>query len=528
MPANLLDLSYKPSKITVEYQLNKQDHHLDFNSPIFVIYFGNPTLDKAQLAVLPYGSIIEQRLQQEVLNQKETPEIFKSYSTCLPNDAGTPICIINLAAYDSTFKQLEALRNQIVSLINLIKHKPKTINLIISNNNSNSDSDSEKINFKLEEDALNKFILCAGSHYTVLPKISKNPGADENSELTIVCHGSSKLYDHTRILSEIYANGLTRYLCNLPSNHLYPEVYRGYVEKLAKENNWQYEFFDHKVLAQKEAGAYLAVIQGSSRKDAGIIHLTYKPKAQADNCTKKIALVGKGLCFDTGGYNLKTHPGSMYGMQHDMTGSAVALGTLLALTQLQVPFQVDAYLALAQNDIGPDAYKPADVVFASNGMSIEVINTDAEGRMVLADTLHLASLEKPDLIIDYATLTGSCVRALDELYSGLFTNQAKWNSLLIDIGQQCGERVWPFPYTEDYDEVLKSDIADIKQCHEGSADHIRAARFLGKFIDNNIPWIHIDLSSNGKKGGLGHINTETTGFGVRFTLSCLLDGNLIN
>lgn len=507
-------LNYNPGKLTIKYFSKEDQGHIDYNYPIFVLCFNN--LTNLMWSELPYGTILQQRWQNERSHQQTKSDNLKTFQSHLPNDAGTPISIINLGAYDSTFKQLEVLRNQIV---HLTKYKPKIVNVIVSHDNTSNNFD-----YKLEEQAINNFILCTGSHYTLLPKISKKAESSENSELTIICRGAKQTYDHTRIQTEIHANGLTRYLCNLPANHLYPEVYRNYVEKLAKQYNWQYEFFDHKVLAQKQAGAYLAVIQGSSKKDAGIIHLSYKPK---NACTKKIALVGKGLCFDTGGHNLKTHPGSMYGMQHDMTGSAVALGTFLALTELKVPFQVDAYLALAQNDIGPDAYKPADVVFASNGMSIEVINTDAEGRMVLADTLHLASLEKPDVIIDYATLTGSCVRALDELYSGLFTNQEKWNSPLIDIGQQCGERVWPFPYTEDYDEVLKSDIADIKQCHEGSADHIRAARFLGKFLHDDTPWIHIDLSSNGKKGGLGHIHTETTGFGVRFTLSCLLDSSLL-
>jgi len=210
-----------------------------------------------------------------------------------------------------------------------------------------------------------------------------------------------------------------------------------------------------------------------------------------------------------------------------MQGSAVALATLLALSQMEVDFAVECWLAIAMNHIGPKAYKPNDVVVAADGTSIEIVHTDAEGRMVLADTLIMASKQKPRLIIDYATLTGACMYSIGTSYSGVFTNREDLHPTLIQAGKDSGERVWPFPLDDDYDKGLKSDIADVKQCAvKGNADHILAARFLQRFVKNDVPWIHVDLSSSNNKGGLAHIPTDTTGFGIRFSMNLLLDKSI--
>jgi leucyl aminopeptidase len=297
------------------------------------------------------------------------------------------------------------------------------------------------------------------------------------------------------------------------------------VQALAKREGWTLEFLDEKKLAKLGAGAFLAVSQGSDTRDAGILHLTYKP-SKAARGAKPLALVGKGICYDTGGVNLKSAK-SMFGMHGDMQGSAVALATLLALTRLKVPFQVDAWLALARNQIGPKAYTQNDVVRASNGVSIEIVHTDAEGRMVLSDTLALASRMHPGMMLDYATLTGSCVVALGSRYSGAFTNRSELHQSILAAGIHSGERVWPMPVDADYDEAIESQVADVKQCIiESEADHILAARFLGRFVPDAVPWVHVDLSAGEHKGGLAHIPTDVTGFGVRFTLDLLLDQGL--
>jgi len=320
-------------------------------------------------------------------------------------------------------------------------------------------------------------------------------------------------------------NNLARSLTTLPPNELTPGMYRKRVAKLARQQGWTMRFHNMADLRKKKAGAFVAVAQGSPEADAGIVHLRYTPKKKTSK--PACALVGKGICFDTGGTNLKPAQ-YMHGMHEDMEGSAVALGTLLALTELKVDFPVDCWLALAQNHIGPKAYKQNDVVTASNGTTIEVMHTDAEGRMVLADTLYFAAKKKPAFIIDYATLTGSCVAALGTTQSGAFTNQDNLFNDIIDAGKNSGERVWPFPLDSDYDGALDSEIADIKQCTiSGGPDHILASRFLSKFIDKT-PWLHVDLSAGNNKGGLAHIPTAATGFGVRFTVELLLQNNVLD
>ena len=311
-------------------------------------------------------------------------------------------------------------------------------------------------------------------------------------------------------------NTLTRSLTMLPPNELPPEQYRKRIVALAKDQGWAHEVYDMKKLRKLGAGAFVAVAQGSTDDDAAIVRLRYRAK----DAKQTIALVGKGICFDTGGHNLKPAK-YMYGMHEDMNGSAVALGALLAASTLKLRVNIDCWLAIAQNHIGPNAYKQNDVVSALNGTTIEIVHTDAEGRMVLADTLTLASREKPDLIVDYATLTGSMHVALGSRRSGIFANRPQWQTRAIDAGDRSGERVTAFPLDADYDVALDSKIADIKQCtDDGNADHILAARFLSKFLDDR-PWIHMDLSASNHTGGLGAVASDVTGFGVAWTIELL-------
>jgi leucyl aminopeptidase len=211
----------------------------------------------------------------------------------------------------------------------------------------------------------------------------------------------------------------------------------------------------------------------------------------------------------------------MQGMHEDMNGSAVALGILLAATRAALPVNIDCWLAIAQNHISPRAYKQNDVITALNGSTVEIIHTDAEGRMVLADTLTLAAKQKPDVMMDFATLTGSMHTALGSHYSGIFSNQEDLLQKALIAGKSSGERIWAFPMEADYDTELESKIADIKQCTlEGEVDHILAARFLNRFV-GDIPWLHMDLSASSNKGGLGAVGSDVTGFGVAWGVEML-------
>jgi leucyl aminopeptidase len=345
-----------------------------------------------------------------------------------------------------------------------------------------------------------------------------NKKKDERKPLqSISLYGFNDMKVFDTLKAQAAGNLLCRELTVLPPNELTPGAYRQRVKKLAQANGWKHHEFDMKALRKLGAGAFVAVAQGSDPEDAAIVHLSYKhPKAK-----QTVALVGKGICFDTGGHNLKPSR-YMHNMHEDMNGSAVTLGILLAATQQKLPVNIDCWLALAQNHISPKAYKQNDIVKALNGTNIEVMHTDAEGRMVLADTLTLASRAKPNLMIDFATLTGSMAMALGARYSGVFGTSDELAQRAVSMGKLTGERLCAFPQDEDYEPALDSKVADIKQCTlDGEADHILATRFLKRFVEHDTPWVHVDLSASRCEGGLGSVATEVTGFGVGWGLKML-------
>lgn len=351
----------------------------------------------------------------------------------------------------------------------------------------------------------------------ILP-VRKQRKPDDRPLGRICLHGTSDADGFAAQCAQAEGNFLARGLTILPPNELTPKTYREQIRKLAANENWHYEEYEVSRLREMGAGAFAAVAQGSLADDAAIVYL--RRTVNHGETGKTIALVGKGICFDTGGHNLKPAR-HMYGMHEDMNGSAVALGVLLAATRADLPINIDCWLAIAQNHIGPSAFKQNDVITALNGMTVEIVHTDAEGRLVLADTLTLAAREKPDLIIDYATLTGSLVTALGSRYSGVFTNRDYLAQNAVAVGRSSGERVCVFPVDGDYEADLESKIADIKQCTmESEADHILAACFLRHFV-NDIPWLHMDLSAARHQDGLGAIGTEVTGFGVTWSMHFL-------
>jgi leucyl aminopeptidase len=370
--------------------------------------------------------------------------------------------------------------------------------------------------------------------------------ADDDAGIKHLVLVGATEFDVPYVVSGARGNNLVRWLTALPPNMLNSRGYRDTIAKLARTHKLGFTWHDEQSLRRLGANAFLAVSQANATRDAGIAHLTYRPpgyKARAGartgarTSTKSsgkspanspdIALVGKGILFDTGGVNLKPHR-SMLDMHTDMSGSAVALATLLALVELKAPFAVDAWLAITENQIGPNAYRPQEVITAANGVTIQVIHTDAEGRMVLADTLALASKTQPRFMIDFATLTGAAVYSLTERMSGVLTNHQALAPKLVEAGRTSGERVWNFPFDADFDTDLESKVADIMQCSvDGKGDHILATRFLSRFVPEDIAWAHVDLSASTRTGGLAHINTEITGFGVRYALELILKHDIL-
>ncbi|HZX31903.1 MAG TPA: leucyl aminopeptidase family protein [Rhodocyclaceae bacterium] len=400
----------------------------------------------------------------------------------------------------SRFQQLTQVREAFEILL---EEEPESIDVLVVGDEA----------FRNGAAALAAYVGLANG--TPMPTLKQEDAPKPLQALNI--WGSETVAPEASILAE--ANLLARMLTALPPNALTPAAYRARLKDLSSDLGWRIEEFDQERLRSLGAGAFLAVAQGSAVGDAAIVRLTYEPAAATETA---IAVVGKGICFDTGGHNLKPAK-YMAGMHEDMAGSAVALAILVAATRLQLPVRMDAWLALARNEISPQAYRQGDVVNALDGSTIEVVHTDAEGRMVLADTLHLAAKEKPALIVDFATLTGSMLEALGTRYSGVFATSDELGRQAVAAGVESGERVCVFPMDEDYEEALDSDLADIKQCTlDGEADHILAALFLKRFVGEQ-PWVHMDLAAASCEGGLGAIASDQTGFGVAWGVAFLRD-----
>lgn len=470
------------------------------DSQTHLIYLLAPHHDLGQFA---HGALLKKRIKAA----RHTLDEDHPFHTVLANDIGTRVSLLVVAPAGSSFELLTRAREILAA-----QRNPRAPEILTLACFGLADAEAER--------TCEALIAAALAADFAMPSFKSKPEPPARLR-TIRIFGHVAAHRYARTMAEARGNNLARWLTALPPNDLTPRRYRERVLKLARDHGWQTEFLDVKKLAARGAGAFLAVVQGSPEPDAGILRVRYTPKKNSQGAA--IALVGKGICFDTGGTNLKPAK-YMHGMHEDMEGSAVALGTLLALTELKVDFPVDCWLALAQNHIGPKAYKQNDVVTAANGTTIEVVHTDAEGRMVLADTLTFAARRKPKLILDFATLTGACVGALSTRLSGALTNRLPLIPAIIEAGLLSGERVWPFPLEKDFDQMLKSEIADVKQCTlDGEADQILAASFLKRFIENNTPWVHVDLSAGNHKGGLAHIPTDVTGFGVRFALALVLD-----
>ncbi len=306
---------------------------------------------------------------------------------------------------------------------------------------------------------------------------------------------------------------LARELVGAPANTLTPAALANEAARIANENDLELKLLERKDCEKRGMGAYLAVCRGSDL-DPKFIHLIYRPKGKTK---KRIALVGKGLTFDSGGYNLKVGASQIELMKFDMGGSAAVLGAAKAISAIRpIDIEVHFIVAACENMINGSAIHPGDIVTASNGTTIEINNTDAEGRLTLADALVYACDQKPDAIVDLATLTGACVIALGNELAGLWTNNDQLGEQLINAANNAGEGLWKMPLQDSYKEGLKSLLADLKNTGPRQGGSITAALFLKEFINKNIAWAHIDIAGTvwgEKERGMHPIGA--TGYGVR-------------
>jgi leucyl aminopeptidase len=303
----------------------------------------------------------------------------------------------------------------------------------------------------------------------------------------LVARGEASWLESGRVIGE--SMNLTRRLVNEPPQEVYPRSFAEEARRVASRFGLEIEVWDQQRLEAEGAGALLAVARGSAREPALVI---LRHRGTQSN-QPPLALVGKGVTFDSGGLSLKASDG-MKTMKCDMAGAATVLGTMQAVARLGLSQPVVGIMGLVENLPGPAAMKLGDVLTARNGRTIEVLNTDAEGRLVLADALSVAVDEKAERIIDLATLTGACVVALGTDVAGIMSNDTAWSDNVQAAASACGELLWPLPMFDLYDEQIKSPVADIKNIGDGRwGGAITAAKFLEQFVAGRT-WAHVDIA----------------------------------
>lgn len=315
----------------------------------------------------------------------------------------------------------------------------------------------------------------------------------------------------------------TKNLQNEPAISITPAELASRVSKELSKAGVKVKIFDEKEIKKRKMGGLLAVGMGSDNPPRFIV-MEYlgkeKGKSKREK-TKTVALVGKGVTFDTGGISIKP-ANNMGEMKADMSGAAVVAGTILAAARAELPVNILGVIPTAENMISGRAMRPGDIVITSSGKSIEVDNTDAEGRMILSDALHFASQKNPDVIVDLATLTGACVVALGEFVAGLFTKDENLSKKLFECGLKTYDRVWPLPMWDDFHSLNKSDVADVKNLGGRWGGAISAAKFLENFVDKKIPWAHLDIAGPSMANNFNnYTKTYMTGFGVRLLFEFL-------
>jgi len=303
-----------------------------------------------------------------------------------------------------------------------------------------------------------------------------------------------------------------RDLGNRPANSLTPTKLAEEAKAAGKRFGFQVQALDPQQMKSKGMNAVLAVAQGS-KEPARFLIAEYS--GTKSSVAKPLVLVGKGITFDSGGISIK--PSSkMEEMKFDMCGAAAVLGAVRAIAALKLPLRVVGLVPATENLPGGSAQRPGDVIRAHSGKTIEVINTDAEGRLVLADALSFADQYKPAAIIDLATLTGACVVALGAHATGLMGNHASLAKELRAAGERSGERTWELPLWPEYSEAIRSTVADIKNTGDGKAGTITGGAFLKEFVKEGTPWVHLDIAGVAwADGAKGYLAKGGTGTGVR-------------
>ena len=350
-------------------------------------------------------------------------------------------------------------------------------------------------------------------------RFKSDPDPCRLEAVTIVGGGdaSSSTDAVTRAGAIVAATCLARDLVNTPAGHLHPRDLAETAEREVQGEGLAVEVLDERAVAELGLGGLLGVALGSE-EPCRLIKMTYDPPGGAD---ATVALVGKGITFDSGGLSLKSGEGMMT-MKTDMGGGAAVLATMSALPAVAPPVRVVAFVPTTENMPSGKAMRPGDVLTIRNGTTVEVLNTDAEGRLILADGLSLAVEEEPAAIIDLATLTGACMVALGKGIAGLMTNDDDLAGKVRGAADRAGEPVWPLPLPQQYRKQLDSPIADMKNIGNGPhGGALTAGLFLKEFV-GDVPWVHLDIAGpSTSEDDDGPLVKGATGFGVRTLVELL-------
>ena len=352
--------------------------------------------------------------------------------------------------------------------------------------------------------------------YTCDAYRSKTPETGKISELAML--GGGRLPEPwlaavRRAESAAAGIALARDLANAPANILTPEAMEAKAWALGQQHDFKCSVLDEAALRREGFGAFVSVLQGSPQGGRLII-LEHAPQGLENQAP--LVLLGKGITFDTGGISIKPAAG-MHRMKSDMAGAAAVMGAMDAIGRERLPRRVIGMLACAENMPDGAATRPGDVITCLNGKTVEITNTDAEGRLVLCDSLAYAQREfKPAAIVDIATLTGACVVALGENVAGLFTEDAELERLIREHGERAGERFWPLPLWDSYFEAMKSDVADMVNAGAREGGAINAGLFLKQFVEPGLRWAHLDIAGPAFLSAGNAVRLPgATGFGVR-------------
>ncbi|MDQ2650688.1 MAG: leucyl aminopeptidase [Actinomycetota bacterium] len=358
-------------------------------------------------------------------------------------------------------------------------------------------------------------LVLGGYQYTAF---KSKPKPAELASVQLVAAGGKRVQDAVdRAVAITEAVTWARDLVNEPGGSLTPSELAKRVVAEAEGSGFTVSVWDEKEIRKERLGGVLGVNRGSSQPPR-FLQLAYEP----DKPRATVALVGKGITFDSGGLSLKTADG-MVGMRGDMGGGAAVVGAMKAIAAVGAKVRVLGFVPLTDNMTGPDATRPGDVLTIRNGTTVEVLNTDAEGRLILADGLSLATEAAPDVIVDLATLTGACMVALGDRTAGLMANHRGFAEQVRAAADAAGEPVWPLPLPSYLRGKLDSDVADLKNITNGRfGGALSAGMFLQQFVGEGIPWVHLDIAGPSDASETdGEIVKGGTGFGVRTLVQLL-------